>query len=49
MHSVFNNGFSSYSLNALCSFHHNGFKTTVFALPKDKGQIIKKLNNICPA
>jgi len=49
MHSVFNNCFLSHSLNALYSFHDNGFKTTVFALPKDKRHMIKKLNSVCPA
>ena len=47
MRSVFNNGLS-HSLNSLYGFHDNGFKTTGLALPKDKGQMIKKLNNICP-
>lgn len=48
MDSVFNSGFSSYSLNALYSFHGNVLKSTVLAVAKNKGQMVKKLNNIIP-
>lgn len=49
MDSVFNSGFSSYSLNALYSFHGNVLKSTVLAVAKSKGQMVKKFKQYQPS